>query len=141
MDRSTPSKLELSQRCVKGRVDLSKVPASCESLTHLKMPEGPASVIGLDLATRRKIPATTVKRCAKATRAEKAVVSLDQLWELNRWRRDHARQAGTPGRRDAAGGSGPPVQPKPREPVLTYGPEVAALVKVWAVLDGPTGNA
>ncbi len=33
-----------------------------------------------------------------------------------------------------------PTRP-PREPVLTYGPEVIeALVKIWAVLDGPTGE-
>jgi len=71
-------------------------------------------------------------------------VILDQLCELNGWHRDHARKAlrgcGA-ARASLAGQAGPPATQKAREPLLTYGPEVIeALVKVWAVLDGPTGK-
>jgi Integrase core domain len=93
-------------------------------------------MMGLDLATRRQVTATTVKKYRKASRAQKAAI-LDQLSQLNGWHRDHARKAL---RIAASAPSGRPAG-RPREPVLTYGPEVIeALVKVWAVLDGPTGK-
>jgi hypothetical protein len=84
--------------------------------------------MGLDLATRRQVTATTVKKYRKASRAQKAAI-LDQLSQLNGWHRDHARKAL---RIAASAPSGRPAG-RPREPVLTYGPEVIeALVKVTA---------
>jgi len=46
----------------------------------------------LELAVRRKVTATMVRKYAKATRGEKAAV-LDWLCEVNGWHRDHARKA------------------------------------------------
>lgn len=89
----------------------------------------------LELATRRRVTAVMVKKYPKATRTEKTQL-LDQLCAVTGWHRDHARKA----MREALAGQPSPPR-RPREPVLTYGPEVIeALRKVWAVLDGPTGK-
>jgi len=88
----------------------------------------------LDLATRRRVTATMVRKYAKATRAEKSAM-LGQLCEVNGWHRDHARKA----LRQAAACPDPAaLQRRQRSPVLRYQPEVIeALVKMWAVLDIP----
>ncbi|MEJ7741085.1 MAG: hypothetical protein WKF73_00205 [Nocardioidaceae bacterium] len=88
----------------------------------------------LELVVRRQVTATMVKKYRKATRVEKAAI-LGHLCEVNGWHRDHARKA----LRVAM--AGPSAPRRSRAPVLRYGPEVIeALVKVWAVLDGPTGK-
>jgi hypothetical protein len=86
----------------------------------------------LQLAARRQVTATMVKKYRKAGRAEKTAI-LDHLCQVNGWHRNHARKA----LRVAM--AGPPAPRRSRAPVLRYGPEVIeALVRVWAVLDGPT---
>ncbi len=88
----------------------------------------------LSLAVRRQVTARLVGRYQKGSRAEKSAV-LDQLCQVNGWHRDHARKAL---RRAAAG---PAALRTPREPVLTYGPEVIEALRVcWGVLDGPSGK-
>lgn len=93
--------------------------------------------MGLTMGQRKAVLASQVKAWAKASKQEKSAI-LDHLVAVNGWHRDHARKM----MRSAVAGvdvNRPPR--KPREPVLTYGPEVIqALVVCWAVLDGPTGK-
>jgi hypothetical protein len=95
----------------------------------------------LELTVRRQVTLTQVRKYRKGTKAEKAAI-LDHLCAVNGWHRDHARKALRRALAALVAGDREQVTGRrPREPVLTYGPEVIeALVKVWAVLDGPTGK-
>lgn len=89
--------------------------------------------MGLTLGERKAVTREMARRYRSAAKPDKAVM-LDQLCAVNGWHRDHARKA----LRTVA--SKPVAQQrKPRTPV--YGEEViAALRKVWAVLDAPAGK-
>ncbi len=97
----------------------------------------------LTLAARRQITLAQVRKYRKASKAEKSAI-LDVVAGVNGWHRDHARKAMRVALARSAAGETEQVTGRPRrprEPVFTYGPEVIeALVKVWAVLDGPTGK-
>src|SRR4029450_9716429 len=91
---------------------------------------GDGALVGDAAAGHR---ATGEEVCEGDPREKSAI--LDGLCEVNGWHRDHARRA----LRQASAGPRPPR--RPREAVLTYGPEVSeALRFCWAVLDGPTGK-
>ena len=92
----------------------------------------------LTMAMRRQVTKAVLDRWGKATKSEKGVI-LDGLCEVTGWHRDHARKAIRMALSDRERGGPPPR--KPREAVLTYGPEsVEVLMTCWAVLDGPTGK-
>ncbi len=97
----------------------------------------------LTLAVRRQITLAQVRKFRKATKAEKSAV-LDVLCRVNGWHRDHARKAMRAALAVLESAEVEQIGQRPRqprEPVLSYGPDVIdALVKVWAVLDGPTGK-
>jgi hypothetical protein len=90
--------------------------------------------MGLTMGQRKAVTRQLARRYRAASRAGKAVM-LGELCALTGWHRDHARKA-----LRAAVKPKPVVRKrKPREPV--YGEEViAALRKVWAVLDAPSGK-
>lgn len=113
------------------------MPAWGGSLTHLKVPAWVHSEwMELELAQRKAILASQVKKWPKATKQEKSEI-LDAICQVTGWHRDHARKM----IRQQAAGQERAAQRRPREPILTYGPDVVALlVRCWALLDGPTGK-
>src|SRR3954471_24760994 len=96
----------------------------------------------LDLATRRRVTATMVRKYAQASKREKSAI-LDHLCEVTGWHRDHARKAmrAALGRLEAGLDPAVAADRKPRAPALKYDQRVIdALVVCWTVLDGRTGK-
>lgn len=90
--------------------------------------------MGLTMSERKALTRQTARRYRSATKTGKAAI-LDELCAVTGWHRDHARKA----LRAALATKPPAPQRKPRPPV--YGEEVmAALRKVWAVCDAPSGK-
>jgi hypothetical protein len=90
--------------------------------------------MGLTMSEREAVTRQLARRYRSASKTDKAKI-LDELCVLTGWHRDHARKAlrTTPRPKPSA------PQRKTREPV--YNPEViAALRKVWAILDAPCGK-
>jgi hypothetical protein len=86
------------------------------------------------MAQRKAVTKELARRYERASRTEKTLI-LDELCDLTRWSRRHARRA-------LAAAITPPAPTgarRGRPP--TYGPDVKqALRRVWAVLDGPSGK-
>lgn len=94
--------------------------------------------MGLTMAQRQAVTRQVAIRYRSASKGAKAVI-LDELCAMTGWHRDHARKAlrQALGPRPAGGARRKPSPP--REP--KYGPEVmAALRKVWAVMNAPAGK-
>lgn len=82
---------------------------------------------------RKAVTRAIATRYRRASKAEKGRI-LDELCATTRWQRDHARKALRQALRPTV------VRPRRRRPPR-YGEEViAALRKVWAVLDAPAGK-
>jgi len=86
------------------------------------------------MSQRKAVTKATATRYRSASKTAKAVI-LDELCATTRWHRDHARKA----LRQALG---PRRVAKPRKPrAPKYDEDVlAALRKVWAVMDAPAGK-
>lgn len=87
---------------------------------------------------RQAVTQQVAVRYRSASKGSKKVI-LDELCATTGWHRDHARKAlrQALGPRPAGRTRRKPAAPRP----VTYGPEVmAALRKVWAVMDAPAGK-
>lgn len=114
-----------------GRGDSFRMPASGDSLTHAGLPAATMRD-GADIGGGQTDDPPAGGQVSEGDAGGESAI-LDQLCEVNGWRRDHARKA--------AGGRCPP--PLERRGTATgYSPEVVveALRICWAVLDGPTGK-
>jgi hypothetical protein len=90
--------------------------------------------MGLTMSQRQAVTRQLARRYRSTSRTQKATI-LTELCAITGWHRDHARKA----LRTAWKPKPVTRQRKRRDPV--YGPDViAALRKVWAVLDAPTGK-
>jgi hypothetical protein len=90
--------------------------------------------MGLTMSQRQALTRQLARRYQTADKSTKATI-LNELCAVTGWHRDHARKA----LRWALTPKPVTRQRAPRDPV--YGPEViAALRKVWAVLDAPAGK-
>src|SRR3990170_4215449 len=90
--------------------------------------------MGLTMSQRKAVTRQLARRYRSASKAEKAVI-LGEVCALTGWHRDHARKALRAALTTKPGAH----KRKTRDPV--YGEEViAALRKVWAVLDAPSGK-
>jgi integrase-like protein len=90
--------------------------------------------MGLTMSQRAALTKQTARRYRAASKTDKATI-LDELCAVTGWHRDHARKA----LRSALTPKTVTPPRKQREPV--YGQDVlAALRKVWAVLDAPSGK-
>lgn len=86
------------------------------------------------MSQRKAVTRAVARRYRSASKGQKAVI-LDELCATTGWHRDHARKA----LRQALGPRRVAMARKPRPP--TYDAEVlAALRKVWAVMDAPAGK-
>ena len=86
------------------------------------------------MSQRQAVTKTVATRYRAASKTKKALI-LDELCQTMGWHRDHARKA----LRQALG---PKRAARPRRPrAPAYGEDVmAALRKVWAVMDAPAGK-
>jgi hypothetical protein len=90
--------------------------------------------MGLTMSQRKALTQQIARRYHTASKTDKTTI-LDELCAVTGWHRDHARKA----LRAALKPKTVPRQRKSRPPV--YGQDVmAALRKVWAVLDAPAGK-
>jgi len=90
--------------------------------------------MGLTMSQRKAVTKATATRYWSASKGAKAVI-LDELCATTGWHRDHARKA----LRQVLGPKRVTKARRPRPPA--YDEKVLAAVrKVWAVMDAPTGK-
>lgn len=90
--------------------------------------------MGLSMGQRKAVTRAMAVRYRSASKGSKAVM-LDELCALTGWQRDHARKALRVALRPRSVG-----RRRPRRGVVYGDDVVAALRKVWAVMDAPAGK-
>ena len=94
--------------------------------------------MGLTMGQRQAVTKPVAIRYRSASKGAKAVI-LDELCAMTGWHRDHARKALRQALEPRPAGRARRKPSPPRE--SKYGPEVmAALRKVWAVMNAPAGK-
>ena len=94
--------------------------------------------MGLTMTQRQTVTWQVAIRYRTASKSAKAVI-LDELCATTGWHRDHARKVLRQALGPRPAGRARRKPSPPREP--KYGPEVmAALRKVWAVMNAPAGK-